>query len=135
MAKRENKYAKVVRQEETTNENFGLGRPFDFDDWFNRIAIMGMLLSTIILLIFRQVSGTGTGSVMLDSVSYAAGFFFAYLIGREVDPEPGREWGSLLGAFVALGLEAVMGVNIDGVIGLLWVLFICRMLNRTSGSR
>ena len=135
MAKRENKYAKVVRQEETTNENFGLGRPFDFDDWFNRIAIMGTLLSTIILLIFRQVSGTGTGSVMLDSVSYAAGFFFAYLIGREVDPEPGREWGSLLGAFVALGLEAVMGVNIDGVIGLLWVLFICRMLNRTSGSR
>mgnify|MGYP006988891998 CR=1 FL=1 len=135
MAKRENKFAKTVRQEETTNENFGLGRPFDFDDQFNRMAIMGTLIATIILLIFRQVSGTGTGSVMRDGVSYAAGFFFAYLIGREVDPEPGREWGSLLGAFIALGLEAFMGVNIDGVIGLLWLLFICRMLNRTSGSR
>ncbi|HAT97659.1 MAG: hypothetical protein J5923_06565 [Acidaminococcaceae bacterium] len=135
MAKRENKFAKVVRKEESSNENFGLGRPFDFDDWFNRIAIMGTLVSTIILLIFRQVTGSGTGSVMTDSVSYAAGFFFAYLIGREVDPEPGREWGALLGAFITLALEAVMGVDIDGVIGLLWVLFICRMFNRTSGSR
>lgn len=72
---------------------------------------------------------------MLDGVSYAAGFFFAYLIGREVDPEPGREWGALLGAFVTLGLETFMGVNINGVVGLLWMLFVCRMFNRTSGSR
>ncbi|MER2139846.1 MAG: hypothetical protein ABS965_06970, partial [Succiniclasticum sp.] len=83
----------------------------------------------------RQVTGTGTGSVMLDGVSYAAGFFFAYLIGREVDPEPGREWGAFLGAMITLGLEAFLGVDINGVVGLLWVLFICRMFNRTSGSR
>ena len=124
-----------MRREEVSNENFGLGRPFYFDDWFNRIAIMGTLAATIILLIFRQVTGTETGSIMLDGVSYAAGFFFAYLIGREVDPEPGREWGALLGAFITLGLEAFLGVDINGVIGLLWVLFICRMFNRTSGSR
>ena len=135
MAKRENKFAKTVRKEDVSNENFGLGRPFDFDDKFNRVAIMGALVATIILLIFRQVTGSGTGSVMLDGVSYAAGFFFAYLIGREVDPEPGREWGALLGAFVTLGLETFMGVNINGVVGLLWMLFVCRMFNRTSGSR
>ncbi len=136
MAKRENKFVKITRrQEDTSNENFGLGRPFDFDDHYNRIAIMGTLVTTIILLFFRQVTGSGTGSVMLDGVSYAAGFFFAYLIGREIDPEPGREWGALLGAFITLAGEAVLGVNIDGVIGLLWVLFICRMFNRTSGSR
>ena len=88
MAKRENKFAKTVRKEDVSNENFGLGRPFDFDDKFNRVAIMGALVATIILLIFRQVTGSGTGSVMLDGVSYAAGFFFAYLIGREVDPRP-----------------------------------------------
>ena len=96
---------------------------------------MGTLLSTIILLIFRQVTGTGTGSIMTDGVSYAAGFFFAYLIGLEADPEPGREWGSLIGAFLTLGGEAFFGVNSNGVVGLLWVLFICRMFNRTSGSR
>ena len=135
MAKRENKFAKTVRQEDLSNENFGLGRPFDFDDRFNRTVIMGALISTIVLLIFRQVTGTATGSVMKDGVSYAAGFFFAYLIGREVDPEPGREWGALLGAFVALGLEAFFGVDINGVVALLWALFICRMFNRTSGSR
>ena len=39
-----------------------------------------MWLATIVLLIFRQVTGSGTGSVLLDGVSYAAGFFFAYLI-------------------------------------------------------
>ena len=135
MAKRENKFAKTVRQEDLSNENFGLGRPFDIDERFNRIAIMWTLLSTIILLIIRQVTGTGTGSIMRDAVCYAAGFFFAYLIGREVDPEPGREWGALLGAFVALGLEFFLGADINGVVGLLWVLFICRMFNRTSGSR
>ena len=135
MAKRENKFAKTVRQEDLSNENFGLGRPFDIDERFNRIAIMWTLLSTIILLIIRQVTGTGTGSIMRDAVCYAAGFFFAYLIGREVDPEPGREWGALLGAFVALGLEFFLGSDINGVVGLLWVLFICRMFNRTSGSR
>ena len=135
MAKRENKFVKVVRDEDASNENFGLGRPFDFDVSFNRIAIMGALIATIVLLIVRQVTGTGTGSVMLDGVCYAAGFFFAYLIGREVDPEPGREWGALVGAFITLGLEAYFGVDINGVVGLLWVLFICRMFNRTSGSR
>ncbi len=135
MAKRENKFAKTVRTEDASNENFGLGRPFDFDDRFNRIAIMGALVATIVLLIFRQVTGSGTGSVMLDGVSYAAGFFFAYLIGREADPEPGREWGALLGALITLGLEAYFGVDINGVVALLWMLFICRMFNRTSGSR
>lgn len=134
MAKKENKFAKSVSSDGQSG-NFGLGRPFYFDNWFNRIAIMGALISTIILLIFRQVTGTGTGSVMTDGVSYAAGFFFAYLIGQEVDPEPGREWGSLLGAFLTLAGEAVLGVNLDGVVGLMWVLFICRMFNRTSGSR
>ena len=96
---------------------------------------MGSLVATIVLLIFRQVTGSGTGSVMLDGVSYAAGFFFAYLIGREADPEPGREFGALLGALITLGLEAYFGVDINGVVALLWMLFICRMFNRTSGSR
>ncbi len=135
MAKRENKFVKIARQEEVTNENFGLGRPFYFDDRFNRIAMMGALVTTIILLGFRQITGTGTGSVMTDSIGYAAGFFFAYLIGREVDPEPGREWGGLLSAFIALVAEAVLGVDINGVVGLLWMLFICRMFTRTSGLR
>ena len=135
MAKRENKFAKVVREEDASNENFGLGRPFDFDNRFDRLALMVALISTIVMLIIRQVTGTGTGSVMLDGVCYAAGFFFAYLIGREVDPEPGREWGALLGALISLGLEAYFGVDINGVVALLWVLFICRMFNRTSGSR
>ena len=135
MAKRENKFAKVVREEDASNENFGLGRPFDFDNRFDRLALMVALISTIVMLIIRQITGTGTGSVMLDGVCYAAGFFFAYLIGREVDPEPGREWGALLGALISLGLEAYFGVDINGVVGLLWMLFICRMFNRTSGSR
>ena len=135
MAKRENKFAKAVREEDAYNGNFGLGRPFDFDNRFDRSALMGALLATIILLIVRQVTGTGTGSVMLDGVCYAAGFFFAYLIGREVDPEPGREGGALLGALVSLVLEAYFGVDINGVVALLWMLFICRMFNRTSGSR
>jgi hypothetical protein len=135
MAKRENKFAKAVREEDTSNENFGLGRPFDFDNRFDRLALMVALIATIVMLIVRQVTGTGTGSVMLDGVCYAAGFFFAYLIGREVDPEPGREWGALLGALISLGLEAYFGVDINGVVGLLWMLFICRMFNRTSGSR
>ena len=134
MAKKENKFVKVIRSDDQ-DKNFGLGRPFYFDNWYNRIALMGTLLSTIILLIFRQVTGTGTGSIMTDGVSYAAGFFFAYLIGLEADPEPGREWGSLIGAFLTLGGEAFFGVNSNGVVGLLWVLFICRMFNRTSGSR
>ena len=135
MAKRENKFAKVVREEDVSNGYFGLGRPFDFDNRFDRLALMGALMATIILLIVRQVSGTGTGSVMVDGVCYAAGFFFAYLIGREVDPEPGREWGALLGAVIALVMEAFLGVDINGVVALLWMLFICRMFNRTSGSR
>ena len=41
MAKKENKFVKVTRQEEIANVNFGLGRPFDFEDRFNRIAFMG----------------------------------------------------------------------------------------------
>ena len=69
MAKKENKFVKVTRQEEIANVNFGLGRPFDFEDRFNRIAFMGTLISAVVLLIIRMVTRTGSGSVMLDGVS------------------------------------------------------------------
>ena len=138
MSKRENKYIFVRKPSgapEGATGHFGLGRPFYFDDRFNRIAMMGTLISTIVLLIFRQVTHTGTGSVLLDGVAYAAGFFFAYLIAQEVDPDPDRRWGALVSAFLTLAAEALLGVNPDGVVALLWMLFILRMFNRTSGSR
>lgn len=87
--------------------------------------MMGTLISTIVLLIFRQVTHTGTGSVLLDGVAYAAGFFFAYLIAQEVDPDPDRRWGALVSAFLTLAAEALLGVNPDGVVALLWMLLSC----------
>ena len=139
MSKRENKFI-FVRQKKNDpasgdEGNFGLGRPFYFDDRFNRLAMMGTLISTIILLTFRQVTHSGTGSVLLDGVAYAAGFFFAYLIAEEADPDPDRRWGAILSAFLTLFAEAWLGVDPNGIVALLWVLFVMRMFNRTSGSR
>ena len=72
MSKRENKFIFVRKKKNDPARggegNFGLGRPFYFDDRFNRLAMMGTLISTIILLTFRQVTHSGTGSVLLDGV-------------------------------------------------------------------
>ena len=138
MSKRDNKFIFVRKASGSPSDdtgNFGLGRPFYFDDRFNRLAMMGTLISTVILLIFRQVTHSGTGSVLLDGVAYAAGFFFAYLSAQEADPDPDRRWGAILSAFLTLFAEGILGVEPNGIVALLWMLFLMRMFNRTSGSR
>lgn len=133
MTKKSNKYTSVIDRDQ--GGKFGLGRPFYFDNWNNRIAVLLSLIATIAVLTLKQVTGTATGSVLNDGVNYGVAFFFSYLIAQELDPEPGRELGGILAGILSLVACLAMGTSQDSVVALLWMLFMVRMFNRTSGSR
>ena len=58
-------------------------------------------------------------------------FSFSWLIAQELDPD--RKLGGIIGG--GLSIVAALTLGEGNVLVLLWLLFILRMLNRTSGSR
>lgn len=68
---------------------------------------------------------------MYFGLNTAAAFFFSWLIAQELDPD--RKLGGIIGG--GLSIVAALTLGEGNVLVLLWLLFILRMLNRTSGSR
>lgn len=130
MAKSENKY---VAKTPEKKEFFGLGRVIALDDPVNKLGIMGTLISAIVIMIYKSVSGTATGDTLADGVSYAFGFFFAFMLAQELDPEPKRRLAGVIAGVLTVVAQLALGVG--DVTVMIWLLFVVRMFNRSSGSR
>jgi len=106
-----------------------IGRPID-PDYPSNLAIAALSLVATLLGIIYQILG---GQTWLEStfwgVGLGLGVFFAWAIGREIDPDHD------LSAFIGAGLTLV-GVFLWGtpsIISILWLMLCVRIINRTVG--
>lgn len=127
MATKDNKYVNVSKKEPW----FGLGRQLDFYSWSARIAILMTGGSILASLLWQTMHGAGAEESTEKSLYMGLIVFFTWLIAEELDPE--RHTGGVIGGGIALVMCLTLGVG-NPVI-LLWMLFIIRLISRTSGSR
>ena len=126
MAKKTNKFLRV----NTEDGYFGLGRGIDFQNVLNRLAIIIVLLSSVAATMWKSFSGATSEASAYFGLNTAAAVLFAWLIAQELDPD--RKLGGVIAAIVALVFAVLLGVG--NVMPLLRLLFILRLLNRTSGA-
>lgn len=130
MGKNDNKYAKETMSS-SEGGAFGLGRPIEFNDWATRLALICTILTAIAGFLWKNMSGSDVETSFYFCINIAAAFFFAWLIAQELDPD--RQLGGIIGG--GLSIVSSLALGEGNPLVLLWLLFILRMLNRTSGSR
>ena len=109
----------------------GLGRPIDFGEKVNKIAMLATIFICVAVTLWKTSSGMDSGEAVMFSMTSGLGFLLSYIIALELDPD--RQLGGLIG-----GALTVLGYYFFGagnIAVMLWLLFILRMLNRSSGDR
>ncbi len=134
MAKKSNKYAgdQLETYDPTgISEYLGLGRPIDFDSKYNRAAMMCAVFISVAVTLWKSSAGMDSDDAVVSALGYALGFIFSYMIAQELDPD--RKLGGFVGGGLTLVAYFFMGEG--NILVMLWLLFILRMLNRSSGDR
>ena len=109
----------------------GLGRPIDFGEKVNKVAMLTTIFICVAVTLWKTSSGMDSGEAVMFSMTSGLGFLLSYIIALELDPD--RQLGGLIGgALTVLGYYFFGAGNITVM---LWLLFILRMLNRSSGDR
>ena len=109
----------------------GLGRPIEFGEKVNKIAMLATIFICVAVTLWKTSSGMDSGEAVMFSMTSGLGFLLSYIIALELDPD--RQLGGLIG-----GALTVLGYYFFGagnIAVMLWLLFILRMLNRSSGDR
>ena len=135
MAKKGNKYKGYepgeVYDPTGISKYLGLGRPIDFGEKVNKVAILTTIFICVAVTLWKTSSGMDSGEAVMFSMTSGLGFLLSYIIALELDPD--RQLGGLIGgALTVLGYYFFGAGNITVM---LWLLFILRMLNRSSGDR
>ena len=135
MAKKGNKYKGYepgeVYDPTGISKYLGLGRPIDFGEKVNKVAMLTTIFICVAVTLWKTSSGMDSGEAVMFSMSSGLGFLLSYIIALELDPD--RQLGGLIGgALTVLGYYFFGAGNITVM---LWLLFILRMLNRSSGDR
>ena len=135
MAKKGNKYKGYepgeVYDPTGISKYLGLGRPIDFSEKVNKIAMLATIFICVAVTLWKTSSGMDSGEAVMFSMTSGLGFLLSYIIALELDPD--RQLGGLIGgALTVLGYYFFGAGNITVM---LWLLFILRMLNRSSGDR
>lgn len=135
MAKKGNKYKGYepgeVYDPSGISKYLGLGRPIDFGEKVNKIAMLATIFICVAVTLWKTSSGMDSGEAVMFSMTSGLGFLLSYIIALELDPD--RQLGGLIGgALTVLGYYFFGAGNITVM---LWLLFILRMLNRSSGDR
>ena len=135
MAKKVNKYKGYepgeVYDPTGISKYLGLGRPIDFGEKVNKIAMLATIFICVAVTLWKTSSGMDSGEAVMFSMTSGLGFLLSYIIALELDPD--RQLGGLIGgALTVLGYYFFGAGNITVM---LWLLFILRMLNRSSGDR
>ena len=135
MAKKGNKYKGYEPGEAYDptgiSKYLGLGRPIDFGEKVNKIAMLATIFICVAVTLWKTSSGMDSGEAVMFSMTSGLGFLLSYIIALELDPD--RQLGGLIG-----GALTVLGYYFFGagnIAVMLWLLFILRMLNRSSGDR
>ncbi|MBQ7883832.1 MAG: hypothetical protein IJ320_05700 [Phascolarctobacterium sp.] len=133
MAKKTNKYAGFQAVEDVTGIGayIGLGRPIDLEDNTTRIALVGALLSMAAVTAWLLTGNIDVMDAAMGGVGVALAFLFSFMLAQELDPD--RKLGGIIGGFLTLVATLYLGEG--NIVVMLWLLFVIRMLNRTSGSR
>lgn len=135
MAKKGNKYKGYepgeVYDPTGISKYLGLGRPIDFGEKVNKVAMLATIFIFVAVTLWKTSSGMDSGEAVMFSMTSGLGFLLSYIIALELDPD--RQLGGLIGgALTVLGYYFFGAGNITVM---LWLLFILRMLNRSSGDR
>ena len=135
MAKKGNKYKGYEPGEAYDptgiSKYLGLGRPIDFGEKVNKIAMLATIFICVAVTLWKTSSGMDSGEAVMFSMTSGLGFLLSYIIALELDPD--RQLGGLIG-----GALTVLGYYFFGagnIAVMLWLLFILRMLNRSSRDR
>ena len=135
MAKKGNKYKGYepgeVYDPTGISKYLGLGRHIDFGEKVNKMAMLTTIFICAAVTLWQTHSGMDSGEAVMFSMTSGLGFLLSYIIALELDPD--RQLGGLIGgALTVLGYYFFGAGNITVM---LWLLFILRMLNRSSGDR
>lgn len=135
MAKKGNKYKGYepgeVYDPTGISKYLGLGRPVDFGQKVNKLAMLATIFICVAVTLWKTSSGMDSGEAVMFSMTSGLGFLLSYMIAQELDPD--RQLGGIIG-----GILTVVGYYFFGAgnfMVLIWLLFILRMLNRSSGDR
>ena len=135
MAKKGNKYKGYepgeVYDPTGISKYLGLGRSVDFDQKVNKLAMLATIFICVAITLWKTSSGMDSGEAVMFSMTSGLGFLLSYMIAQELDPD--RQLGGIIG-----GILTVVGYYFFGAgnfMVLIWLLFILRMLNRSSGDR
>lgn len=109
----------------------GLGRPLEMDNKITKLAMMCTIIICVAVTLWKSSAGMDTNDAVMYSLNGALGFLFSYIIALELDPD--RRIGGIIGGFLTLGAYYFFGGG--NILVLLWLLFILRMLSRSSGDR
>lgn len=133
MAKKTNKYAGFQAVEDVTGIGayIGLGRPIDLEDNTTRVALVSALLSMAAVTAWLLTGNIDVMDAAMGGVGAALAFLFSFMLAQELDPD--RKLGGIIGGFLTLVATLYLGEG--NIVVMLWLLFVIRMLNRTSGSR
>ena len=135
MAKKGNKYKGYepgeVYDPTGISKYLGLGRSVDFDQKVNKLAMLATIFICVAITLSTTSSGMDSADAVMFSMTSGLGFLLSYMIAQELDPD--RQLGGIIG-----GILTVVGYYFFGAgnfMVLIWLLFILRMLNRSSGDR
>lgn len=133
MSKKQNKYAGYQPPQQLTGASsyLGLGRPINLYDGTTRIAMLCTILSAVGITLWKTIGGAGAYDAAMSGIGSALGFLFSFMIAQELDPD--RRLGGIVGGGLTLICSLYLGEG--NILVMLWLLFVLRMINRTSGDR
>lgn len=133
MSKKQNKYAGYQPQQEESGigSYLGLGRPIDLSDGTTMLAMICTVLAAVAVTGWKFFAGLGLYDASMSGIGAALGFLFSFMVAQELDPD--RKIGGIVGGILTVICSLYLGEG--NILVMLWLLFILRMLNRTSGDR
>lgn len=133
MSKKQNKYAGYQPQQEPSGigSYLGLGRPIDLSDGTTMLAMLCTVLAAVAVTVWKAFNGIGLYDASMSGIGAALGFLFSFMVAQELDPD--RKIGGIVGGILTVICTLYFGEG--NILVMLWLLFILRMLNRTSGDR
>ncbi|MCQ2361772.1 MAG: hypothetical protein MJ048_01900 [Acidaminococcaceae bacterium] len=133
MSKQQNKYKGYLGPEDVTGigQYFGLARPFNLDDKITRYTLLSTVLAFCAEACWKLTQNVPVYDACLAGISVGFSLLLSFMLGMELDPD--RKIGGIIGGILATGWAFWQGE--PNFIVMLLLIFVLRMLNRSSGDK